>query len=264
MFIDWFTLTAQIINFIILIWLLKRFLYGPILEAIDEREKSISGRFVDANARAEAADKQRDEFRRKNEEFESSREALLNKAAEEAGNARLRMIEEARGEAEKLRAQLGETLEKERREFEREIVNGIRAEVTATARAALSDLAGAGLEERMAEVFIERLRGLDEETKKRVTDILNSRAASITISSAFELTANQRTAIENAFAETFGACRAINYETSPELICGIELTAGGYRFVWSVSDYLSSLEKSVGKIFSEKTKTELKADGNGA
>jgi F-type H+-transporting ATPase subunit b len=264
MFIDWFTLIAQIINFMILIWLLKRFLYGPILEAIDEREKSISERFVDANAKAEAADKQQDEFRRKNEELESQRGELLNKAAEEARNSRLRMIEDARGEVEKLRAQLGDTLEKERREFEHEIVNRIRAEVTQTARAALSDLAGARLEERMAEVFIERLRGLDAETKERVTGILNSNQAPVKVCGAFELAAPQRTAIENAFAETFGAGRAINYETSPDLICGIELTAGGYRFVWSVSDYLASLEKSVGEIFSEKAKTELKADGNRA
>ncbi len=264
MFIDWFTLIAQIINFIILIWLLKRFLYGPILDAIDEREKSISSRFIEANAKADAADKQRDEFRRKYEDIESRREALLNEAAEEAKNARLRMIEEARDEAEKLRSQLGETLMKERREFERDIVNGIRAEVTRTARAALSDLAGAALEDRMAEVFIERLRGLDAETKQRVSEVLNSRQPAVTVRGAFELAGARRASIESAFAEVFGAGRAIKYEISPELICGIELTAGGYRFVWSVSDYLASLEKSAGEIFSEKTKAELKADGNRA
>ena len=40
--IDWFTVVAQAINFLILVWLLKRFLYKPILHAIDEREKGIA------------------------------------------------------------------------------------------------------------------------------------------------------------------------------------------------------------------------------
>ena len=37
MLIDWFTVGAQALNFIILVWLLKRFLYKPILDAIDAR-----------------------------------------------------------------------------------------------------------------------------------------------------------------------------------------------------------------------------------
>jgi F-type H+-transporting ATPase subunit b len=37
MLIDWFTVGAQVLNFLILVWLLKRFLYGPILDAIDAR-----------------------------------------------------------------------------------------------------------------------------------------------------------------------------------------------------------------------------------
>ena len=36
--INRFTVFAQAINFLILVWLLKRFLYKPILHAIDERE----------------------------------------------------------------------------------------------------------------------------------------------------------------------------------------------------------------------------------
>jgi F-type H+-transporting ATPase subunit b len=42
MLIDWFTVAAQIVNFLILVWLLKHFLYKPILDAIDAREKRIA------------------------------------------------------------------------------------------------------------------------------------------------------------------------------------------------------------------------------
>ena len=56
MLIDWFTVGAQALNFLILVWLLKRFLYKPILHAIDEREKRIAKELADADAKkAEAA-----------------------------------------------------------------------------------------------------------------------------------------------------------------------------------------------------------------
>ena len=42
MLIDWFTVGAQALNFLILVWLMKRFLYKPILHAIDAREKRIA------------------------------------------------------------------------------------------------------------------------------------------------------------------------------------------------------------------------------
>jgi F-type H+-transporting ATPase subunit b len=51
MLIDWFTVGAQAINFIILVWLLKRFLYKPILDAVDAREKRVATELADADAK---------------------------------------------------------------------------------------------------------------------------------------------------------------------------------------------------------------------
>ena len=76
MLIDWFTVVAQVVNFLILVWLLKRFLYKPILDAIDAREKRIAAELADADAKKAAAEKQRDEFQRKSAAFDEQRAAL--------------------------------------------------------------------------------------------------------------------------------------------------------------------------------------------
>ena len=78
MLIDWFTIGAQVVNFLILVWLLKRFLYRPILHAIDSREKRIAAELTDAAAKQTEAQKERNEFQHKNEEFDRQRAALLN------------------------------------------------------------------------------------------------------------------------------------------------------------------------------------------
>ena len=82
MLIDWFTVGAQVLNFLILVWLMKRFLYKPILNAIDVREKRIAAELADADMKKAEAQKERDEFQHKNEEFDQHRAALLTKATD--------------------------------------------------------------------------------------------------------------------------------------------------------------------------------------
>lgn len=65
MLIDWFTVIAQVVNFLILVWLLKRFLYQPILNAIDAREQRVATELADADAKMNEAAKQRNEFQKK-------------------------------------------------------------------------------------------------------------------------------------------------------------------------------------------------------
>jgi len=264
MFVDWFTLIAQIINFLILAWLLKRFLYAPVLEAIDEREKKISGMFAEAGIKTQAASEKFEEFSRKKEELDRQSESLMAKAADEVKIKSRQMLEEARIESERLRLALNDALEKERLDLEREIIRKITAEVFATARKTLFDLAGVSLEERMTEVFIKRLRGLSPEEKLRITAVLNLKARNVLVRSAFELSQEKRAGIKSAFIDAFAVDTKIDYETRPEIICGIELTANGYRFLWSEEDYLASLKKNVNDFFSKKMKPEMKVDENSA
>src|SRR5271163_2056642 len=113
--INWFTVAAQAINFLILVWLLRRFLYKPILQAIDERAKWIATQLAEAEAKKAEAQKERDDFQHKNEAFDQERAALLKKATDEAKAERQRMLDEARKEADELRAKRQEALRSELR-----------------------------------------------------------------------------------------------------------------------------------------------------
>src|ERR1700693_3916 len=104
MLIDWFTVGAQVLNFLILVWLMKRFLYKPILNAIDAREKRIAAELADADAKKAEAQKEHDEFQRKSAEFDRQRAALLTKATDEAKAERQRLLDEARNAALALRS----------------------------------------------------------------------------------------------------------------------------------------------------------------
>src|SRR5450631_4387883 len=121
MLIDWFTVGAQTLNFLILVWLLKRFLYKPILDAIDAREKRIATELADADAKKAEATKERDEFKQKNDEFEKHRATLLAKATDEVKTQRLTLLDEARKAADQMSARREEALKNDARSLSQAI-----------------------------------------------------------------------------------------------------------------------------------------------
>src|SRR5580692_10922680 len=143
MLIDWFTVGAQTLNFLILVWLMKRYLYKPILNAIDAREKRIAAELADADGKRAEAKKDRDEFQHKNEEFDQQRAGLLSKATDEAKAERQRLIEDARKAADVLSVQRQETLKSDARNLNQAIGHRVRQEVFAITRKTLADLATA-------------------------------------------------------------------------------------------------------------------------
>ena len=71
MLVDWFTVGAQLLNFILLVWLMKRFLYQPVLDAIAAREQKIAAQLADAAATKTEAHQQQEEFQAKNQQFDA-------------------------------------------------------------------------------------------------------------------------------------------------------------------------------------------------
>jgi F-type H+-transporting ATPase subunit b len=245
MLIDWFTVGAQIVNFLILVWLLKHFLYKPILDAIDAREKRIAAELADADAKKAEAEKERTDFEDKNKAFDQQRSALLAKAADEAKTERERLITQAQKDAEGLRTNQADTLRGDQIRLSSEITLLAEKEVFAIARKTLTDLATVSLEERIGEVFTRRLGELDAKAKQSIGDALKSSSQPALIRSAFELPRDQKAAIQNALNETFSAEVRIKFEDSQDAICGIELTANGQRVAWSISSYLTGLSNLV-------------------
>src|SRR3984957_15963130 len=248
MLIDWFTVCAQALNFLILAWLMKRFLYKPILDAIDAREKRIAAELADAAAKRVEAQKERDEFQRKNQEFDQQRAALLSKATDEVKVERQRLLDEARKAADALSAKRQETLRNDAHNLNQALSRRTQQEVFAIARKALTDLATTSLEEHLGEVFTRRLRQMDGKAKECVAEALKTAAGPALVRSAFDLPTEQRAAIQNALNETFSAEVRVRFETAPDLVSGIELSTNGQKVAWSIADYLTSMEKDVGEL----------------
>lgn len=256
MLIDWFTVGAQVLNFLILAWLLKRFLYQPILDAIDAREKRIAKELADADAKRTEARKELDEFQRRIKAFDLQRSELLGNVIDEANAERQRLLDDVRQSVDALAAKRREALRSEQRILNEALRSRAREEVFAIARKTLADLASISLEERIGEVLIRRLRGLDAAAKASMGEALSRASGPVLVRSAFDLPDAQRAAIRNALNESFSADVKVRFETAPDLVSGIELATDSQKLAWNIADYLSSLEESVGKFLKDADNPE--------
>jgi F-type H+-transporting ATPase subunit b len=258
--IDWFTIAAQAVNFLVLVWLMRRFLYKPILNAIDEREKRIAAKLANAEKIQTDATKERDEFEQKNSEFDRQRDTLLRTATDEAQTERQKLIEQARNDARALQSQQRETLRNEQHSLRQAI--GLRAqqEVFAITRKTLADLAGTSLEARVCDVFTGRVRQIDGTEKENFAEALATMSGPALVRSAFDLPDTQRLTIQNALNETFAADIELQFETAAGLIGGIEVSANGRKVAWSIEEYLTSLEQGVTDLLKENDKPEVSAE----
>jgi F-type H+-transporting ATPase subunit b len=254
MLFDWFTVSAQVINFLFLVWLLRRYLYKPILKAIDAREDRIASELSDAATKQAEAKSERENFRKKNEDFDLQREELLAKATSEADTKKKRLLIEAREAADDMSSKRLEALHNDAKNLNQAITLRAQDEVFSIARKVLTDLADVDLEERTSAIFINLLRAMDSETEADLGHALKTSNEPALVRSAFELPDELRTNIQNAINETFSADINLKFETTPKLVSGIELTASGSKIAWSISDYLTSLEKGVDELI--KTKPE--------
>lgn len=251
--INWFTVIAQVINFLLLVWLLKRFLYKPILNAIDEREKKIAAQLKDADDKKTAAEKEQEDFRKKNDAFDQQRKVMMDKMNAEVNAQHDKLLEGVRNDANTLRVNL-EKASKDKQEGQNlEIAQKTRDEVFTIAKKALADMASLSLEEQTVNIFIKRLNELKGEEKKKFAEAFQSNSNAILVRSAFDLSAKQQQNINCAVDVALGTKATLQFKPSPSLISGIDLTTNGYKLAWNFSEYLDSLEKSISGKMKEKT-----------
>ena len=245
MLIDWFTVGAQVLNFVVLVALMKHFLFQPVLNAIAAREKRFADQIADAVAKENQASAERKTFEDKNATFDQQRASLLDKATADAKAECLRLAGEAQKAALALAAKHEQALARQAAQLQQTIAGRTAEEVFAIARKTLNDLANADLESHMVEVFTGRLRELPGPAKEQLAAVLKSGAEPALVRSYFALPDDQKAAIQDAVNVCFSAVVPLRFETAGGAVCGIELSAGGQKLAWTIAEYLRDLQHEV-------------------
>lgn len=247
--INWLTFFAQIVNFLILVVVLQRFLYNPIIRAMDRREQKISDRIQAAEKQKQEAQAEAERYRQMQQEFTAEREAMFSQLKAEVEETRKALMENMREEVDNTSRRWQEGIKRQQDAFMLELRHRASVQVQSAIRRALIDLANVDLEQQMIEVFIERIENLNE----CAIASLNHNSNPIVVCSSFEIQDERKPKIIQAVRDKIPSHINLEFATEPDLICGIELRASGYKLAWSMESYLDTLEESLSAIFEEET-----------
>jgi F-type H+-transporting ATPase subunit b len=245
--IDWFTFVAQILNFVILVFLLKRFLYRPVLDAVAAREARIREGLEGARQMQEDAAGERTAIREEWADLEARRGAFLEEAEQEAAERRQQLAEDVRVHARKVRDDWQEAIRRQRESFLDELQRHVEGETYALATRVLRDLADTELEDRTIGVFLERVRALPEQERTEFLRAVSEASGRIEVTSAFQIRSDLAAEVEQVVADWTGAEVDLRFRVDPELALGIEMRAGDRKVGWSVNSYLADLRQAIAR-----------------
>ena len=254
--IDWITVAAQIANFLVLVWLLRRLLYGPITRAMEQREANIRDRFAEAERRESEAQAERERLEADREKLRMTTDDLIEKARDDARQLFHDLENKAREEVKENRRAWQVQLRTEEADFLHELREKTADQLTGVIRLALRDFANADLENAMTDTFIARLRQLDGKTLKSLQEEAKAADGRMSMTSAFELPAPTKARLTRAIREIIDPDAEVEYQLDSDLVCGFRLKIRGQMIQWSIDAYLDDLEEEM-KAYFEATENSF-------
>ncbi|MCA9140004.1 MAG: hypothetical protein KDB00_24695 [Planctomycetales bacterium] len=242
MSIDWFTFVAQVVNFLILVVLLRWFLYGPIMDAMQQREQKIADRWDAAGQKLAIADEKAALLDRKNSEFDAVRDELMVDVRRESNEHRERLMREVRDDVELKRNEWMESLFKEQNEAAEDIRGQLGELAIESTRHTLIQLADAGLEQLVTNKFVAELKRMDDSRRDEIRALFQDDLSRFRVQSAFELDEDSKATLCDAIRDSLGHHGDVIFEQTPALICGIQLDAGGYSIEWNADDFVRQIQ----------------------
>ena len=255
MSIDWITVIAQIVNFLVLIWLLKRYLYRPILNGIDAREVEIAERMLDATRAEEKAEAAEAEYLDQIATLQANESAMTDSARQRAEAARDVLLAEAQELFEKERIDWKAHLEQEGHKYTAELHKTGASALLSLTRKALDDLADDTLEERIVAHVVTRLVPMSEELRNAAsgsTEAIATTRDPLPKAARERLEADLQNVIPNM---------ALHFETDTEQSPGLILRMGGAQVAWTVDSYIDGLDAILEEHLTTGTKLGAQGDG---
>ncbi|OHB31695.1 MAG: hypothetical protein A2X84_00110 [Desulfuromonadaceae bacterium GWC2_58_13] len=250
MLIDWTTVGFQIVNFLLLAYLLKRFLYGPITRAMQRREEELAAIRAETAAKQAEAAEVLETYRRQQRELDDAATSRLQQAEAEAEQRRRELLGQARSEAEEQRRSWRQGLRNERRAFLDQLKKRSAAGVLAVSRRALAELTEADLETALVRVLIHKLEAVPAAEIERFTAA--ARTDSLMVRSGWEPDGELHRQLVEALSQACAAPVRLDWTFDPDLLLGIEISTDGLRLAWGTEGYLNDLQRSVTALFDQQ------------
>jgi len=225
--LDWSTFLLELINFLILLWILKHFLYAPVKAAIEARQARVESVLEEANARRAEAEQMRRDDEARRATWEQERALAHAALDQELAAERARRVDVLQAELQGRRDKAAILDERRSREAERQSQEAALALAAGFGSRLLARLADPALEARLVDMVIADLPGLSEGHREALSASAGAEPVSVRVRSAYPLSDDQRAALKAALSQAAGReDLRTEFERDPGLIAGLQIDAG--------------------------------------
>jgi F-type H+-transporting ATPase subunit b len=244
MLFDGFTFFAQVVNVLLLIALLRRFLFRPVMLAVGERERKLEQARMDAEERSAEALSERRRWEDMRAGLEADRGARLAAAESEARQRKEELLEAARNEAVEAASKWRTGFESERKAMQEELERRIRREAFALARKIVRGIADADLDEACVKAFLRELGGMDGVAASRFRQGGIPREP-VVVRTSGTLSPALQDELRRSLRRILESDPPIRFEKDLGAAWGIEILFSGWSLSWTPEGSLEALEASV-------------------
>jgi len=236
--LNWSTFILEIINFLVLVWILKRFLYKPVLEVIARRRAGIEKTLATARALHDDARKLQEQYEGRLAAWEKERQQARNALAGELEIERARRMTELQDTLEQVQQQARVAEARRREDTVQRLEEAALGQGARFATRLLEQAAGPDIENRLVDLAIGELGRLPADQTATLREGAGRPPEAILVSSAFPIDQDRKQRLGQTLAGITGTQIPLRFEQDAELLAGVRITFGAWVLGANLRDEL--------------------------
>jgi F-type H+-transporting ATPase subunit b len=241
--LNWSTFVLEIINFLILVWILKRFFYQPVLAVIARRRAGIEKTRADALQLQDEARALREQYENRLAAWDTERRAAREQLAKEIETERAQRLQALSGELAQERERSAIVEQRRLDNLERQLEQTALDQGAQFATRLLSLAAGPALQEKLLDLLQQQLDTLSAPRLDELRSSAGTAPDGIQVTSAFALETSMRQRLEQALGACLAIPLAFQYREDPELLAGVRITVGAWVLHANLKDELAGFSR---------------------
>jgi len=241
--LDWTTFVLEIINFVILVWILKRFLYKPVLDIIAKRQAGINEQLQQAEDLKAQADVLLTSYNNRLSDWEQEKQVSRQMLDQEIQQERVARIQQLKDELDAERRKAAVIEQRKQTEVQHQAENAAISMAARFAAKLFADLSGPEIESRLIQLYIDQLRAMPEQRKREIQAGLTDAIDAINVYTAYPLESPDAHHLEEALRQIVPDDITIQYSRSPELIAGLKVIIGAFVLQANLKDELNDFAR---------------------
>jgi F-type H+-transporting ATPase subunit b len=238
--LSWSTFILEIINFLVLVWILKRFLYRPVLEVIERRKSGIEKVRADAEATRAEAEKLQQQYDSRLADWNRERQQAREDLHSELEAARAQQVAQCQREIEQLRERARVADASREAEARQALEHTALLQGAQFATRLLETTAGRETQDGIVEMVVNELSAVTGERIAAIRNSCEQAGMEILVSSAYPLGEDQRERLQRALQHVAGR-QSLRFEVDSQLLAGVRIVAGDWLLGCNLRDELAGM-----------------------